>query len=236
MTTGLPVSSLLLHRHCLSSLFFTTIFLWNHILYFLTQKAISHCYYLKYGKTWCLSCSQHMTSKRKRGKKAEGFNLESQGNTAKNSIFYMHLISLEQPESFVTLSLSAQITCIQQTMWDPPEGTPGHPTATLWDQWPPCNTPISLLWLETKVLKTGVPQGQGCSCWVASRVLDSVLTPPGSVRRKRRPNAIFLHWCGISWDEKHMWKSVSSHSPQVKCPGRSCCVPGKIWDMESRGY
>lgn len=55
-------------------------------------------------------------------------------------------MSLEQPVSFVTLSLTAQITCIWLPQWVPAEKTPGHPTATLWDQWPPCNTPIPVLW------------------------------------------------------------------------------------------
>ena len=56
-----------------------------------------------------------------------------------------------------------------QPQWVPTKGTTGHSTATLCDRWPPFNTLNPMLWLETKVLKTGEPQGQDCSCWVGSR-------------------------------------------------------------------
>lgn len=38
MTAVLPVSPLLLHRHCLSSLYIIAIFFLDRILYFITQK------------------------------------------------------------------------------------------------------------------------------------------------------------------------------------------------------
>lgn len=114
--------------HCLSWPYFSG----SHSLFF-TPKAIPQCYYLKYSKTWCLSCSQHMTSKRKRGKKAKGFCLESQRNTAKDSVFYMHLIPLEQPVSLVTLPVIAQITCICSHGGSLQRGPLGIPQ-------PPCGT------------------------------------------------------------------------------------------------
>lgn len=214
--------------HCLSWPYFSG----SHSLFF-TPKAIPQCYYLKYSKTWCLSCSQHMTSKRKRGKKAEGFRLESQRNTAKNSVFYMHLIPLEQPLSLVMLPLIAQITCIWQPQRVPTEETLGHPTATLWDRWPPCDTPIRSLWLEAKVLKIGEPQGQGCGCWVASQSPRQQAYSPGIRWKEKEVECLLspLTWDLLGWESDIAYGNWCPLTllilPQAKCPGRSCYVQGR---------
>lgn len=134
---------------------------------------------MKHSKTWCLSCSQHTASKRKRGKKAKGFHMESQGNTAKNSPFSTHLVTLRAISSFSTVPLTAQITCIWSPQWVSTEETPEHPTAILLDQWLPCNTSTPILWLEQKVLKIGSPEVRFATAGWVPGVSGSVLTLPG---------------------------------------------------------
>lgn len=80
------------------------------------------------------------------------------------------LICKSSPWSSITCHTvtNSPDSCIRWPQWVPTEGTPGHPTVTLWDQWPLCDTPIPMPWLETKVSKIGETQSQGCGCWVAS--------------------------------------------------------------------
>lgn len=172
MTSDLPVSPLLLYRHCFSSLCFIAIFFWITFFFSKSQNSIS---------ILLLEMQQNVVPQLLAA-------YDEQEKKWKES----RRISLGKPRKlFVTLSLTALITCIWQPQWVPTEGTPGHPTLTLWDWKPPCNNPI--FQLGKKVLETGKPQGQICNCWVISQSLRQCSYAPGIRRKEKRWIVFFLH-------------------------------------------